>query len=254
MTDKEFGGMITDVQVISAWVKIQIDALPGKIFGWRMTNFIDKPRPEIGKRIKVVASPGRLNDYDVQRLISITDAGSTEVQQAVQTEVGKSVDIDVGKAVSTEITPDPTTLPLPSSMATLEQLAERILKLKVEWKERFASDMLEFKWTVGREISVSRGKQEPATFRDLEERTGIDHVELFRCVKFFEKYPSRGYELKAWRDLRAELPAGKEPVTESKSAPFVDGRNPWVCPECGVKFWHLHNPNGGHGLREVEGA
>jgi hypothetical protein len=160
-----------------------------------------------------------------------------------------------------ESSPDPTTLPLPSDASLLERLAERILELKAKCKETFAQGLLDFKWEVGREISVSRGKQEPATFRELEERTGIDHVELFRCVKFFAKFPSKGYELKAWRELRAELPAGKEPAKESKDKSangkaFKEaetlgrerGYQTIRCPHCAKPLWlnwkggELHNP------------
>jgi hypothetical protein len=233
MTDKEFSGIITNVKAMDPWVKIQIDAAPGKIFAWRMVSFISKPRPEVGNRIVCTACPGRLNDYDVTNIISITDAPASQ-------------------AVSTEITPDPTTLPLPSSMTTIEQLAEKIITLKAQWKDRFASDMLEFKWTVGREISAARGQQDPQTFRELEEKTGINNAELVRCVQFYKKFPNKGYELKAWRDLRAELPAGKEPAPESKAALVVDQKHPWVCPECDAKFEGVHTPDGKHRLRECK--
>ena len=242
MTDQEYQGVITNVKAADPWVRIQIDALPGKVFAWRMVSFISKPRPEVGKRIVCTACPGRLNDFDVTQIISITAPSATEVPCTSVLRI----------PTGTEDSVDPTLLPLPSDATMLEQLAERILKLKAMWKDKFASDMLEFKWTVGREISVSRGKQEPATFRELEDRTGIDHVELFRCVKFFEKFPNRGYELKAWRELRAELPAGKEPAPESKATLVVDQKHPWVCPECDAKFEGVHTPDGKHRLRECK--
>jgi hypothetical protein len=255
MSATEYVGIITSVEATSSHVKVQLDTAPGKTLTWLMTQFIHKPRPEVGKRLICTAQPGPHNELHVQQLISITDAVSTEIQQAV----GK----DVGKPVSTEITPDPTTLPLPSSMttigqltepsSTLDQLAEKILKLKVEWKEAFESDLLGFKYAVGREISAVRRTATEATYRDLEKLTGIRNDELVRCVQFFEKYPNGGYELKAWRKVIAELPAGKEPTTESKPVLVVDEKHLWTCPECGVKFEHLHNANGKHRLREVEG-
>jgi hypothetical protein len=112
--------------------------------------------------------------------------------------------------------------------------------------------MLEFKWIVGREISAYRGKQDPQTFRDLEKQTGITDTELVQCVQFYAKYPKRDYALKAWRELRAELPASKEPRPEAKPAFIIDEITHWTCPECGIKFQHFHNPNGKHGLREVD--
>jgi len=263
---EEYSGTITNVEATSAHVRIQLDTTPGKTLTWLMTQFIHKPRPEVGKRLLCTARPGPHDQLIVQQLISISDAPkqavSTEVQQVVHTEVGKSVDIKVGKIVSTETEVDPTLLPLPSSMttidqltepsSTLEQLAERILELKSKCKEAFAQGLLDFKWEVGREISAVRVQQEPATFRELEKLTAIRNDELVRCVQFYKKYPNRDYELKAWRKVIAELPASKEPTSEAKPAFIVDEITHWTCPECGVKFQHFHNANGKHGLREVE--
>jgi len=241
MTDRDYQGIITNVEVTPTWIKVQIDSLPGKILAWRMTSFISKPRPEVGKRIVCTACPGRLNDFDVTQIIGITDP-SPEVLRTEVHRIPAPVDSN----------PDPTTLPLPSDASTLEQLAEKILKLKAQWKDKFASDMLEFKWTVGREISAYRGKQDPQTFRDLEKQTGITDTELVQCVQFYAKYPKRDYALKAWRELRAELPAGKEPVTESTPALVVDEKHPWVCPKCGQKFEHVHVTENKHRLQECK--
>jgi len=251
MTDQEYQGVITNVKAADPWVRIQIDALPGKVFAWRMVSFISKPRPEVGKRIVCTACPGRLNDFDVTQIISITAPSATEVPCTSVLRI----------PTGTEDSVDPTLLPLPSDATMLEQLAERILKLKAEWKDRFARDMLEFKWTVGREISAYRGKQDPQTFRELEEKTSITDTELVQCVQFHAKYPKRDYDLKAWRQLRAELPAGKEPATESKPASKGDaeflrvealgrkeGYQTIRCPHCTKPLWlnwkggELHNP------------
>jgi hypothetical protein len=245
---EEYSGTITNVEATSAHVRIQLDTTPGKTLTWLMTQFIHKPRPEVGKRLLCTARPGPHDQLIVQQLISISDAP----KQAVHTEVGKSVDIKVGKTVSTETDVDPTLLPLPSDASLLERLAERILKLKAMWKDKFALDMVAFKWEVGHEISVSRRETSEASYRELEAKTGIDHVELFRCVKFFEKFPKHDYEVQAWRKVVAELPASKEPTSEAKPAFIIDEITHWTCPECGVKFQHFHNANGKHGLREVE--
>ena len=239
MTGQDYEGIITAVEATSASVKVQIDTVPGKVLTWPMASFVSKPRPEVGKRLVCTARPGPHSELHVQQLIAITDAP----KQGVRTEVDKTV--------STEITPDPTTLPLRSDATRLDQLAERILQLKAKCKVSFAESLLDFKWNVGRELSVARRATNEESFRVLEAKTGIDHSELHRCVQFFDKYPKHDFDLKAWRKVIAELPAGKEPAAESKAALFVDTKHPWVCPECGVKFEHLHNPNGGHRLREV---
>jgi hypothetical protein len=241
MTDKEYQGVITSVQPTSASVKLQIDTVAGKMFVWPMAAFVSKPRPEVGKWFVCTARPGPHDELHVQQLISITDAPK--------------------QAVPTEISPDPTPLPLPSDAATLERLAERILELKAKCKDTLAHSLLDFKWNVGREIFVVRGGQEPETFRDLEKRTGIDFRDLARCVQFYEKYPKQDYELKAWRELRAELPAGKELAKEPKDKSadgkaFKDaealgrerGYQTIRCPHCAEPLWldwkggQLHNP------------
>jgi hypothetical protein len=202
-----------------------------------MTMFIEKPRPEVGKQLTCTARPGPHNELHVQRLISITDAPAT------------------APVVISDLSVQPETVnkqPVTAPALTIEQLAEKILSLKAQWKDKFASDMLEFKWTVGREISVARRQQEPETFRELEKRTGISYSDLARCVQFYGKFPNRDYELKAWSEIRAELPAGKEPVTESPSALVVDQKHPWVCPECDAKFEGVHTPDGKHRLRECK--
>jgi len=238
MTDHEYQGVITSVQPTSANVKVQLDTVPGKVFTYPMAAFLSKPRPEVGKRLVCTARPGAHDELHVQQLISITDPP----KQAVHTEVGKTV--------STEI--DPTTLPLPSDATTLEHLAKRILELKFKCKEAFAQGLLDFKWQVGHEISAVRVQQEPATFRELEKLTAIRNDELVRCVQFYKKYPNHDFDLKAWRKVIAELPAGKEPVKESPSALVVDTKHLWVCPTCGVKFEQVHVTENKHRLQECK--
>jgi hypothetical protein len=232
MSATEYAGIITAVEATSSHVKVQLDTVPDKTLVWLMTNFIEKPRPEVGKRLVCMARPGPHDELHVQRLISVTDAPAKQ-------------------AVSTEITVDPTTLPLPSDATLLEQLAERILQFKAECKETFTQGLLHFKWNVGREICQTRLTTD-SSYRDLEAKTSISYEDLRCCVKFFEKYPKHDYDLKAWRKVIAELPAGKEPTPEAKPAFIVDEITHWTCPECGIKFQHFHNPNGKHGLREVD--
>lgn len=92
---------------------------------------------------------------------------------------------------------------------TIEQLAERILELKAKCKQALAQGLLDFKWEVGREICQTRLTND-SSYRDLETKTGISYEDLRCCAKFFEKFPNRGYELKAWRKVIAELSASNE--------------------------------------------
>jgi hypothetical protein len=244
MTGQDYEGIITSVEATSSHVKVQLDTVPGKMFVWLMTMFISQPRPEVGKQLTCTARPGPHDEFHVQRLISITDAPavSTEIQQAVHAEVNQGV--------STEISPDPTTLPLPSGATTLDQLAERILELKAKCKDSLVQNLLDFKWHVGGVISAYRGKQDPETFRDLEARTGVSDTDLVQCVRFHEKYPNHDYELKAWRELRAELPEKAEAI--EKPALVVDTKHLWVCPECNAKFEHVHVSENKHRLQECK--
>lgn len=93
---------------------------------------------------------------------------------------------------------------------TIEQLAERILELKAKCKQALAQGLLDFKWIVGKEISVARVQQDSATFRSLGEQTGIDFTDLARCVQFYQKYPNKDYGVLPWRKVIADLPASKE--------------------------------------------
>ena len=243
MPEQEYIGIITKVNVSSAWVKVELDSLPGKLFVWPMAAFLSKPRPEVGKRLVCTARPGAHDELHVQQLISITDLPVGSEPTKVATTV-------VISSPSVELAPvykQPVTAPA----STLEQLAERILELKAKWKAGFAESLLDFKWHVGQELSVARRATDDESFRVLEAKTGIDHSELHRCVQFYEKYPSHGYELKAWRKVIAELPAGKEPAPETKPTLVVDAKL-WTCPTCGIKFEHVHVTDNKHRLQECK--
>lgn len=86
------------------------------------------------------------------------------------------------------------------SVEDLDYLAQEILSLKKSFFENAIKNLLQYKWLVGKAILGSRVNQ-ANTFRELEKKTGIDHVELVRCTQFYEKFPEGSYPQLAWREI-----------------------------------------------------
>lgn len=96
------------------------------------------------------------------------------------------------------------------AVVDIDFLARRILELKEECKQKVMESLLDFKWKVGKEILSQRVDCNSLTFDELSKMTGISHTDLVYCVQFYQKYPDKGYELKAWRRIVAELPERNE--------------------------------------------
>jgi hypothetical protein len=246
MSAQEFSGKITAVELKDPWVLIELDSAPGKRYAWSIASFIHKPKPQVGLFIRGTAHPGRVYDYDVTSITTIADALPAEVVGNRPEETRAPVQATVEAPAIVKASEYKPTAPA----STIEQLAERILLLKAAWKERFAKDMLEFKWAVGKEIWQTRLSEE-TSFRELEKRTGINREDLRCCARFFEKFPSRGYALVSWRRIVAELPGARSEAVE-RPALVLDSKHTWTCPTCGQQFEHLHLSNGKHRLREVD--
>jgi len=128
--------------------------------------------------------------------------------------------------------------------SSLEDLAKRILEIEKQSKENSLIELLKGKWLIGKEISVSRVKQEELTFRKLEALTGIDHVELFRDVKFYQSFPEGGYPIQSWRrfnEKESRKITGNGKVSETMNYWDVVGYNPFVgcnfnCAYCKPTF------------------
>jgi len=79
MTGEEFAGVITHVDLTSAWVVVELDTAAGKRYCWPITYFLQKPKPAVGKFIKGQARPGRVYDYDVTQIYEISDGPALPV-------------------------------------------------------------------------------------------------------------------------------------------------------------------------------
>lgn len=117
-------------------------------------------------------------------------------------------------------------------MPSLNILAERILALKEQWKQHFIEGLLEFKWSVGKELFVQRVECNSLTFRELEKKTEISSTELFYCFHFYSKYPHHDYPVMAWRETVKALPYNDGDERVFMPNPF----NLWNFQDCDPRF------------------
>jgi N6-adenosine-specific RNA methylase IME4 len=161
---------------------------------------------KVGDTVTVTANPGRFYEF-----VESIERGEASAPNALPLVSGPATKTGP-EPPKTEITVSEPQLPdsIVVEDEELASLANRIVKIRDSYELSITKDILSLHWEIGQEIWQTRLPKD--SYRELARATGINRENLRESVAFYEKYPKRDFEIKAWRRHVAELPEIKETV------------------------------------------